>query len=608
MSSQSSPSHTSMQVSTALSFLDFPYEIREAVYLQCNLVICCSILLNRPVPTPIALAAGAPRLGDSEHIDYVGIRFGAYHIGPCTRHGIDLFSACPFAGWHRTISKLFLVCRVVSIETRRLVYSRNKFVVHRCAPNGLQILSHFSPSTLSWLTSLRIEINTAITTHTWNNRHFEKNRREFCNCYCNEPALYSEPALYNGYRYCTCHKSDKPIQLSSYRGKQALEEFHEIIRLLSRFIKPGQLDLGVICDSEDVATAETFADAMNGLPQLQDCSIRFSIISDESLRRVARRIVSKLTKTQNIPFDLSRLPMELRWKIFEYMDLIAPEDIEWKASGPRPGYNLHLNYLRNDHNCMPIRGWIHSRSSFAASCKCWTFPLNLFLLNKVYNTMATQIFFSKNHFILIPDRGYTLPGTTSLSFWSHQSPPSYSFFFKHIPRPAIEHLRSIQFVIPMKGEMLSTDHSHSPDVTLESSLPDYWLNSISKLSEYTSLKNLTLILDFSTLDHLPKGENPIYDSRSSWNKRLSQYTNSVIQAIPSGERLNTFYIYLPEEIKLQGLDAEYESLVMGAEYYGGLDEKYLYRNRFTYWYTFITGMVIKENVLTDVTKMYLPLL
>jgi hypothetical protein len=434
----------------------------------------------------------------------------------------------------------------------------------------------------------------------------DKERREFCKCYCNNPTLYNNGD--NGYQYCTCSRSDKPMQISSDRGKQALKEFQETIRLLSRFIKPGQLDLGVICDSEDVETAEAFADAMGGLPQLRDCSIRFSITSNESLRRVARNTVHKLT-IRNIPLNLSKLPKELRWMIFEHMDLIAPEDIEWKGSGPRPGYNLHLNYFRNDHNCMPIRGWIHSRSSFATSCKCWIYPVDLFLLNKEFNAAATRIFFSKNHFIILPDHGYKLPGTgvSLYDFWNPPPRPSYSFFFKHIAQPAIEYLKSIQFVMPMRGEMLSTDELYPLDSLLDSSLPEYWLNSISQLFKHTSVRNLTLILDFSTLEHIPKREDPVYDSHSSWDKRLLRYASSVIKAMHNGENLKLFYIYLPDDIKLQGLDDKYERLVMGEEYYSALNGKYLHRNRFKYWYTFVTGMSLKENVYMDVLKMYIPI-
>jgi hypothetical protein len=169
--------------------------------------------------------------------------------------------------------------------------------------------------------------------------------------------------------------------------------------------------------------------------------IRFSTSSKEFLRNLARITVRKVTASKQ--FNLSRLPTEIRLQIFEELGLVAPGDLEWKAKGDRPGFNLHLNYFLRDHICIAVKGWIHSRGAYATSCQCWVFPVELFLLNKEYHAIATQVFYSKNQFIILPDRGYNLPGDITLDFQTHQPTPSYSSFFTSNPHSAIKHLRSL---------------------------------------------------------------------------------------------------------------------------------------------------------------------
>src|SRR5437588_10783450 len=102
------------------------------------------------------------------------LRFESTLIGPCRQRGVDLVCACLFDCVRDQIygfPNLFLVSRVVSVESRKLFYSRNKFVVHRCADYGFRALSTISPDIVSLFTSLRIEVNTAVTTFAWKNAH-----------------------------------------------------------------------------------------------------------------------------------------------------------------------------------------------------------------------------------------------------------------------------------------------------------------------------------------------------------------------------------------------------------------------------------------------------
>ena len=227
--------------------------------------------------------------------------------------------------------------------------------------------------------------------------------------------------------------------------------------------------------------------------------------------------------------------------------------------------------------------------------------MELFLLNKEFNTAATRIFFSKNHFIILPNRGYTIPGYYSYHYLHHQPTPSYSCFFEHIPRSAFEHLRSLQFVIPMNGKMQSEEENfHSVTSNSNPGLPSHWLHSISEILRQSNSTNLTLILDFSTLDHRPRREDLILDSLSGWDTKFSLFANSIRQAMGNDKILRAFFIYPPEHIRLLGLEDKFETLVIGDENHNDLNRKYLHRNRFEYWYTFVTGWVIKDSLMVDI--------
>ncbi|KAF2673181.1 hypothetical protein BT63DRAFT_421349 [Microthyrium microscopicum] len=576
--------------SAALTFLDLPYKVRKAIYIHAA-VICCTVSLNGQ---PDAIESGLPikESGGFKYVDRANLRFESSVLGPCVRRGVDMKSDCKLD--LDTVRSLFHSGRTVSSEAMKIFYSRNKFVVHRCAYNGLKALSRLSPSSLSCLSSVQIELNTSLMTHGWMNEHTLKHRDTFCTCFCNEPV-----ASQNIYQHCICGNSDAALRISTARGKRVLVEFEDLVSTIGPFLKTKNLTLGIICDSEDVATAEAFSEAISRFPRPKDCSIRFSTRSDENIRNVARKTIDKIMGHQ--PVDLSKLPMELRWKVFENMGLIAPKDVEWKATGLRPGFNLHLDYFQNGHNCKAVKGWNRSRTAFATSCQCWSFPVELFLLNRQFHQAAICMFYRENHFIILPNCGYTLPHNfrdyvLDLEFWTHQPARPYSSFFQHIPSTAGQHLRSVQLVLPMNGEIATEERSNLASLQQGPGLPRSWVRSIGQLNS----PNLRLILDFSTLDHRPTREVLPAGGPSQWDVRFSEFTNSVKQAIGKDSKLKAFYIYPPEHIRPLGLELRYEKSISNSDRDDTLKYEYTQETRFMYWYTFVTGWPIRETIFMDI--------
>ena len=139
--------------------------------------------------------------------------------------------------------------------------------------------------------------------------------------------------------------------------------------------------------------------------------------------------------------------------------------------------------------------------------------------------------------------------------------------------------------------------SSTPEMT------DCWLHSISDTIRRLKSTNLTLILDFSTLDHRPTQEDPAQDGHSAWDKRFSDLANAVSAAImDSCIQLQALFIYPPEHLRSLELELGYERLVMNNEYsHKVLSRKYnSHQNRFRYRYTFLTGWTIKDSVVEDI--------
>ena len=197
-----------------------------------------------------------------------------------------------------------LICRMVHTETSPLFYSTNRFVVRFHHAGDLRALRNLQPKLLFALTCLTVQLNVADSLQV---RHASKN----------------------------CPRSDdKLLQVHCSSAQDLLLEWETTAEYISRHIKADALDFGLVCDVTDVETAQHVVSPLYRFPTLAACHIRLGpkpsqdirlqqIAHDAGLKAEGRKGSSSFS-------GFSRLPTELRLRILEYTDLVAPlSKVSW---------------------------------------------------------------------------------------------------------------------------------------------------------------------------------------------------------------------------------------------------------------------------------------
>ena len=199
---------------------------------------------------------------------------------------------------------------------------------------------------------------------------------------------------------------------------------------------------------------------MYQLPRLAACSIRLSTSSDPRLSPLVETTTRQLTG-QSAPiskYPLPHLPREIQLRFLEYADLIAPHDLELI---PETGFlcrNRSINRMGcgdppklNARNPCSACTIIHKpcyqlrkpSGSLTSSCACWRFPIELFLVSREWRSEALRLFYSRNHFYIhLYGMGRGFPAWLRVD--------KINPFIRRLPKNAITHLRSLQFVIPQR--------------------------------------------------------------------------------------------------------------------------------------------------------------
>jgi hypothetical protein len=511
---------------------------------------------------------------------------------------------CPARG--REFRELVTCCQAFWLELSSLFFSQNSFVVHRCAHGGmLGPLKTLGSMNLAALTSLNIVVNSGVLTYPgpFNNTHYmdDKIDYEYCECYCNDP-VHKKP--WQPYEFCLCEGVDKPLaKVNTGPGRRALQELGKVVGLLRSLIKPGQLELGIVCDCKNLTAAEAFVSVLHGLPKLRSCALRLSVTNDESLKRLAKQTVAKLTGNEQ-PLNLSGfalLSQELRTWILELTDLIAPRDIDVYPWWPHGTFTLQFYRQQRFHICEPVSGWNKRSISFAKSCHCWTFPSNLFLVNKEFYQEAKRIFFSQNHFILLPWSGRI----------HHLDEPDIRCYFNPLywPRSVLQNLRSLQISLPLDIYILSTYYFEEYDQLMDTlyfwEYPDehkawrirqdqrspmwkstskLWASRLVQQLHGAPLNRLELTVDFRSI-HRVIAHEPLVMLKAMFQRVV--HVIAVVNEHGTGkEGFSKVFIYLPE-----GMEEKYaqalEKVIMGEGYDSSKNGKYLYPNRFEYWVDYV---------------------
>lgn len=428
---------------------------------------------------------------------------------------------------------LLLTCRAIYAEAAPLLYSANHFILHyaHVHPQPLGPLLALTTSSLAALTSLTIVLSQASC-------HHPDEYGPYPDC-CFQG---SEDELGDGTYRCKTHHSDLhslPLLGSTSEGNNAAEgddddnfvaaqalqsEWHSVTAHLSFSITSGRLDLALVCDIDPhhertLEFALFITTPLRLLPPLKSCHIRLCKTPNPQLQQIAQDSVmqacgiSTPSSKPSTLLTLATLPRELRLRILDYTDLIAPSrEVTWSRqyrgyitfsseslhSHDRP-YRRQLFHCRYNDGPRPFIGCFCRRrhSAFSFRCKCWTPPgPALFLICRTLSQDAQLVFFSCNRFIVhdydacppweLPDVSYGLDELTPTRDYPNERLAVSQFLREVVPTPCLGHLRFLEVVFPPYPPSSWPQAGH-PAI-------DDWWETVDWLQDKINLPGLTLRL------------------------------------------------------------------------------------------------------------------
>ncbi|KAK0723419.1 hypothetical protein B0T26DRAFT_604997, partial [Lasiosphaeria miniovina] len=164
---------------------------------------------------------------------------------------------------------------------------------------------------------------------------------------------------------------------------------------------------------------------------------------------------------------LAGLPTEVRVKILEYTNLVAPGN---KVEYGREDRVYRACHASHEVGCLhhsPGNGMNHTVGSFShrqhaasfATCRCWASPTNLFLVSRALRRDAEFVFFSMNTFVIHDAITTTGRLSFSTSFWPPRAPGDTclypygslavsTFLRSVVPEDCLPHLRALELIFP----------------------------------------------------------------------------------------------------------------------------------------------------------------
>ncbi|KAJ4345722.1 uncharacterized protein N0V89_011857 [Didymosphaeria variabile] len=354
-----------------------------------------------------------------------------------------------------------------------------------------------------------------------------------------------------------------PLNLDSRFGKYGLKEWERLVQRLAECIRPDYLTLYLIVNVKDAATAQAVLKPLYQLPRLKDCGLWLNKEHVPELSMLAQETVKRLKKSAHTeqPFKYPDLPIEVRWRILEYSDLVYDNALEWKPPPsslgrvPRP------------------------------FCSCiQDGPHPLFLVSKQVHHDAVPIFFQRNRFLVLPPGDIYGYRPQLYDPYMGVPPPDYrrrivipmhrvelSLFLSSLARNALQHIRYLEWLLPQ-----FENYTTAP----KSAYLDY-LDTIELMAHSMNLPLLTLVVDLRT-------EYPYQDwelDNFCWPRRHAAdgaLYDRILQPLCRLEGLKDFFVYLRRVKKhtpgypwqfhprlrwaYDKDEMKYEKAVMGANY------------------------------------------
>ena len=178
------------------------------------------------------------------------------------------------------------------------------------------------------------------------------------------------------------------------------------------------------CKVRDPEVARRLLEPMWDFPILQKCAILFNQQSIETIEPQVKRVCDHLTRRADpTPFPFNMLPGEIKLQILEHA-LTNRSDPFAYNTGNSPSVGLAsvrgvVHLQRRRHMCvlpenplvccgtcspMKTQCFCASRqTAYSSSCSCFSSPANCFLVSRDFYSIAAEVFFSLNTFLLIDD-------------------------------------------------------------------------------------------------------------------------------------------------------------------------------------------------------------
>ncbi|KAK4039669.1 hypothetical protein C8A01DRAFT_16402 [Parachaetomium inaequale] len=388
---------------------------------------------------------------------------------------------------------VLISCRTIYAEAAALLYSANSFVVHHYAPAqlpGLHSLGALTEASLRSLSQLKIVLSEAAC----HNRVTENDYSDSCCCqgrddeydwsdsrwcrqkHCND--IHQAPLLSDG---CTTSAAD-----------DARRTWHSAAAQLFSRIAPGRLALSLVYDIDPqhplaLHLAKSILAPLSLLPRsyLSECRIRLAKTPDGGpLQQLAQdAAVHACGLPTPVPHaasseqplgaaataTLASLPRELRVRILEYTDLVAPRrQVAWSRQdrayvllrlrrAVEPPYTtpdeLHDTQFFECYRGRPEGCFCRRRhAAFSSHCTCWAPPgPTLFLVCRTLSQEAQYVFFSRNRFIIHDYKAcpvWRLPDSPERNSYPFEKFAASEFLRDVVPASALAHLRFLELVFP----------------------------------------------------------------------------------------------------------------------------------------------------------------
>lgn len=283
-----------------------------------------------------------------------------------------------------------------------------------------------------------------------------------------------------------------PLECRSRYNVELFYAWRSAIQHIASCINPGTLELAVYCNVFSPEAIRLCLEVLSCMPRLSECFIMFLPGARGAMLEYAQTMAAELTGRLGGRFTFPHffdLPKEIQLAILEYTDLVTPiRDVAHRSRGDIcPGLYQSLHSARSCSRICRLNRWAN------AKCMCWAPPTPFFLASKKMQSLAYEIFFTKNRFVFSQ---YQIGGSWDWALFS-----SILAYMSRMARQDTLHwLRSLRILFP----------AYPGSYSLEPNWPEYtswdeWANMLDDLKVYLDLPALeiTLYISIMGLSYVP---------------------------------------------------------------------------------------------------------